>query len=115
MSIGSIGGPSGFNTIKPLFNPAGSPTTGAPASTAVSGSTTPQGASFQNSLLDAIREVNDIQLQADEMARALAAGQAAELHQVMLAAEKANLSLQFTLQVRNKIIDAYQEIMRMQV
>ncbi len=70
---------------------------------------------FRESLLQAIRQVNEFQLQADEMAQALAAGQAAEMHQVMLAAEKANLSLQFTLQVRNKIIEAYQEIMRMQV
>ncbi len=70
---------------------------------------------FRDSLLQAIRQVNEFQLQADEMAQALAAGQAAEMHQVMLAAEKANLSLQFTLQVRNKIIEAYQEIMRMQV
>lgn len=80
---------------------------------------TPAGAApktdFRDSLLQAIRQVNEFQLQADEMAQALAAGQAAEMHQVMLAAEKANLSLQFTLQVRNKIIEAYQEIMRMQV
>lgn len=84
-----------------------------PATTPTAGA--PQGPSFGESLVDAIRQVNDLQLQADEMSRALAAGQAAELHQVMLAAEKANLSLQFTLQVRNKVIEAYQEIMRVQV
>lgn len=73
------------------------------------------GPSFKDSLVNALRQVNEFQLEADEMSRALAAGQAAELHQVMLAADKANLSLQFTLQVRTKIIEAYQEIMRLQV
>lgn len=74
-----------------------------------------QGQDFRNSLAGALRQVNELQLQAEDLARALAAGQAQDLHQVMLAAEKANLSLQFTLQIRNKVIEAYQEIMRIQV
>lgn len=74
-----------------------------------------KGPDFRNQLTDALRQVNELQLQAEDLARALAAGQAQDLHQVMLAAEKANLSLQFTLQIRNKVIEAYQEIMRIQV
>jgi len=73
------------------------------------------GPSFKDSLTSALRQVNELQLQAEDLSRALAAGQAADLHQVMLAAEKANLALQFTLQIRNKVIEAYQEIMRIQV
>jgi flagellar hook-basal body complex protein FliE len=115
LSIRPIGFPaSTINITNPAVDPpgklAGQPLTGA--------NTTAQpaaGSSFKDSLLAAVTQANDLQLQADEMSRALAAGQAAELHQVMLAAEKANLSLQFTLQVRNKVIEAYQEIMRMQV
>jgi flagellar hook-basal body complex protein FliE len=74
-----------------------------------------KGPDFRNQLTDALRQVNELQLHAEDLARALAAGQAQDLHQVMLAAEKANLSLQFTLQIRNKVIEAYQEIMRIQV
>jgi flagellar hook-basal body complex protein FliE len=66
-------------------------------------------------MTNALRQVNELQLQAEDLSQALAAGQAADLHQVMLAAEKANLALQFTLQIRNKVIEAYQEIMRIQV
>ena len=42
-------------------------------------------------------------------------GKPVDLHQVMIAAEQAGLALQLTVQVRNKIIEAYQEISRMQV
>jgi len=42
-------------------------------------------------------------------------GESRDLHEVMLAVEKANISFQFLTQVRNKALDAYQEIMKMQV
>lgn len=70
---------------------------------------------FAAMLRDALADVNNLQLDAEEAARQLAAGEAGDLHQVMLAAEKANLSLQLTVQIRNKLLEAYQEIMRMQV
>jgi len=47
--------------------------------------------------------------------RLLITGEEIELHQVMLAAQKAELALELTLTVRNKVVEAYQEIMRMQV
>ncbi|MDP2872508.1 MAG: flagellar hook-basal body complex protein FliE [Bacillota bacterium] len=93
----------------PQLTPKGVGGAPAPAAPASAGPT------FQNSLTQALRQVNELQLQAEDLAQALAAGQAQDLHQVMLAAEKANLSLQFTLQIRNKVIEAYQEIMRIQV
>jgi flagellar hook-basal body complex protein FliE len=49
------------------------------------------------------------------MAVDLANGKGQDLHTVMLAMEKSNILLQTTVEVRNKVIDAYQEIMRMQV
>jgi flagellar hook-basal body complex protein FliE len=72
-------------------------------------------ASFQELLAQAIGQTNQSMLQADDMSRKLATGEAQDMHQVMIAMEKANLSLQMTLQVRNKMVDAYQEIMRMQI
>jgi flagellar hook-basal body complex protein FliE len=71
--------------------------------------------SFQQLLDDSIKQVNDLQSQADTLAQNLATGKADNLHDVMLALNKASLALEFTIQVRNKVIEAYQEIMRTQV
>lgn len=73
------------------------------------------GTSFADFLNNAISKVNDLQLQSEDLNTALAAGKTDNIHQVMIAAEKAEIALQFTVQVRNKILDAYQEIMRMPV
>lgn len=83
-----------------------------PASGAASG---PADTKFGEVLQKALQDVNTLQLEADEAAQRLAAGQADDLHTVAIIAEKANLALQLTLQVRNRILEAYQEIMRMQV
>jgi flagellar hook-basal body complex protein FliE len=71
--------------------------------------------SFSNLLEEAISEVNTLQNRADQMMEKLATGEVKDLHQVMIALEEANLALQLTLQIRNKVIEAYQEIMRMQI
>jgi flagellar hook-basal body complex protein FliE len=73
------------------------------------------GSSFSEVLSHAIEQVNTDQLQADKMTEALAAGKAPDLHTVMITAEKATLSFQMAVQVRNKAVEAYQEIMRMQM
>lgn len=104
---------SSWNPNAQAVRPAATPAAG--ERQAGVGRTSGDGASFGDSLTNALRQVNELQLQAEDLSRALAAGQAADLHQVMLAAEKANLALQFTLQIRNKVIEAYQEIMRIQV
>jgi flagellar hook-basal body complex protein FliE len=70
---------------------------------------------FRNILQKALHEVNQAQHKADDAVRRLATGETDNVHQVMVALEEANISLQFSLQVRNKVIEAYQEIMRMQV
>ncbi|MDH7481899.1 MAG: flagellar hook-basal body complex protein FliE [Armatimonadota bacterium] len=77
--------------------------------------TTNKDRSFGQSIRDAISEVNRLQTEADQLATKLAVGDAVEIHQAMIAMQKASTALQFTVQVRNKIIEAYQEIMRMQV
>lgn len=69
---------------------------------------------FSNILSDALKQVNETQVQADESTQKLVLGEVDDIHQVMLDMEQAKLSLQLTVQVRNKLVEAYQEISRMQ-
>jgi len=80
-----------------------------------SGSTGNVAQGFSGSVKKALSEVNELQGEADMFAQKLAAGESVEIHQAMIAMQKASTALQFTVQVRNKVIEAYQEIMRMQV
>ena len=60
-------------------------------------------------------EVNQLQLASDEQNKLLAAGEVSDISQVVVAGQKAEIALQLTLQLRNRAVSAYQEIMRMQV
>jgi flagellar hook-basal body complex protein FliE len=71
--------------------------------------------SFGDLLAGALDKVNALQQNADQMAVQMVAGQASDIHQVLAAAQEASLALQLTVQVRDKIVEAYQEMMRMQV
>lgn len=71
--------------------------------------------SFGATLRGAVREVNGLQIQADGVAAKLATGNIEDVHEAMLAMQKASIAMQFTVQVRNKVVEAYQEIMRTQV
>lgn len=73
------------------------------------------GKSFADTLNEAISNVNDLQLQSDRKVQELATGKTDDVAGVMITAEKADIALRAMVQVRNKIIDAYQEIMKMQV
>jgi flagellar hook-basal body complex protein FliE len=66
-------------------------------------------------LVDWVTEVNSALNNSAELQQRLAAGEKVDIHDVMIGAEKAGIGLQLTTQVRNRIIEAYQEIMRMQV
>lgn len=70
---------------------------------------------FGQVLADAISRVEQDQVQAEDAAVRLAAGQVDDLAEVMIAAERASLSLGLAVQIRNKALEAYQEIMRMQL
>ena len=72
------------------------------------------GKSFADTLKDAVQNVNAAQKEADVKMQELATGKNNNIHDVMLSAEKADVSLKLMVQVRNKIIEAYQEIMKMQ-
>lgn len=69
--------------------------------------------SFGQSLQDALGSVNDLQNRAGGLARSFAVGQTGDIHSVMIAAEQATVALQLTTQVRNKVVEAYQDIMRL--
>ena len=73
------------------------------------------GVSFADTLKEAVNNVNQIHLDADKKAQELATGKTDDIAGVMIATEKADIALRVMVQVRNKIIDAYQEIMKMQV
>ena len=77
--------------------------------------TKPAGGGFGETIKSALSGVNDLQTKADGIASKLAVGDPVEIHDAMIAMQKASMALQFTVQVRNKVVEAYQEIMRMQV
>src|SRR6056297_216460 len=70
---------------------------------------------FQKILNDAIKNVNVQQKDAIQAEDDFAAGKISNIHDVIIRAEKAAMSLTMTMEVRNKIVDAYKEIMRMQL
>ncbi len=78
-------------------------------------STAPQGKSFSDILKDSVEKVNEYQSQADTAIKELVAGRNKNIHETMLTIERADTSLKLMMQVRNKILDAYKEIIRMQV
>ena len=70
---------------------------------------------FGEVLVDALKQTNELQLESDKLNAALAAGRVEDISQVVVAAQKAELAIQLTLQLRNRAVSAYQEVMRMQV
>ena len=71
--------------------------------------------SFSKVLAKSIEEVNKLQKQADKAIEKLATGEVQDIAHAMIAMEKANLSFQLMTQMRNKIVAAYEEVMRMPV
>ena len=70
------------------------------------------GQSFVQSLQTAFESLNNQQNSALSLSKDFATGRTSDIHGVMIASEQATVSLQLATQVRNKVIDAYQEIMR---
>lgn len=70
---------------------------------------------FGSYLKTAIEDVNTKQYESDVMTQKLVMGENVELHDVMITAQKASIALNATMEVRNKVIEAYQEIIRMPV
>lgn len=100
MKIGSIGTSPDMETLSPAKKGGES---GSPSS------------SFAQLVSGMISEVDATQKAADQAIRSLATGESRNLHEVMIAVEKSSVSFQFLAQVRTKVVEAYQEIMRMPV
>jgi len=90
---------------KSVVNPTGANQTGAVDVTKSFGE-------FLNDALNAVQEQKEI---SDELTQQYITGQISDVHSVMIAAEKASLALELTVAIRNKAIEAYQEIMRIQI
>lgn len=71
--------------------------------------------SFGEVLKESIQKAGELEKEADQEATKLATMETQDIHNTMIAIEKADLTFQLMMQVRNKIISAYEEIMRMQV
>ena len=74
-----------------------------------------EGASFADTLSESLNKVNDLQKEADKAIEDFATGKTRNIHETMIAVNKADLAFRLTMQVRNKIVEAYQEVMRTQV
>lgn len=73
------------------------------------------GTTFSDILRNSVEKVNELQTQANTSIHELVAGRTKNIHETLLTIERADNSLKLMMQVRNKILDAYREIMRMQV
>jgi flagellar hook-basal body complex protein FliE len=103
MPISSIGG-----GLSPLSTSTKLPTLGG-------GAATPGGPDFGSALKDAVGALGQLGAKADASSLSLAKGNPIDIHEVMLNTEQASLGFSMALQVRNKLVDAYQEVMRMSI
>jgi flagellar hook-basal body complex protein FliE len=83
--------------------------------TVESGKDVKRGQSFGDTLKEFVHDVDKMQKNADVQVERYATGELRDIHQVMIAAEKANLSLQLLVEIRNKMMESYREIMKMQL
>jgi len=81
----------------------------------ISAGNTVKGPDFGKWLTEQLNELNNNIVKADFKLRQLATGETSNIHQVMLSLEKAKLSMELTVQVRNRLLEGYQEVMRMQI
>ena len=77
--------------------------------------TSKSGTSFADVISNALDEVNNLQIESSKMTDSFISGESDNIHSVMMAGSKANLALQMTMQVRNKVMEAYKEVMNMQI
>jgi flagellar hook-basal body complex protein FliE len=68
---------------------------------------------FGDFLKQSIKDVNDLQNEADKSITDFATGHLKDIHEVMMSVQKADLSFRLMQQIRNKLVDAYREVMRM--
>ena len=101
-----------MDQIKAITMPTMPLLDGAAASQATAGA---RASGFMNSLQQAISKTNDLQLEASQATEALMTGQTQNIHQTMVALQEADVSFQLMMQIRNKLVTAYEEIQRIQI
>ncbi|MDR1490195.1 MAG: flagellar hook-basal body complex protein FliE [Desulfovibrio sp.] len=69
---------------------------------------------FSDVLRDSLKKVNDLQAERSRMITSFAAGENQNVHELMISLQKASLAVNMTAAVRNKVIEAYRELTRMQ-
>lgn len=107
----SIGG-GGLPGSDPLADMGG--VGGLPSIQGPVGGNSGSGAEFGEMLINEIEKVNTEMIKSDQMAQALATGQSQDVHGTLIQMKKAELQFQMLVQVRNKMMKAYEEVMRMQ-
>jgi flagellar hook-basal body complex protein FliE len=91
------------------------PTLEGPSKSTINKTLRETNSSFGDTLNQAIADVNSLQAEAGKAVEKMVAGESTDLHDVMIAVEKARTSFDLLMEIRNKTIDVYREIMRMQV
>lgn len=91
------------------------PTLDGPSKSTINKTLRETNSSFGDTLNQAIADVNSLQSEAGKAVEKMVAGESTDLHDVMIAVEKARTSFDLLMEIRNKTIDVYREIMRMQV
>jgi flagellar hook-basal body complex protein FliE len=86
-----------------------------PAAGPVAKQETGGGSGFAERLNNALHDLNQTQLKAEKLTQDLLTGEVQDLHQVTIALQEARLTMQLAVEVRNKVVEAYQEVARMQV
>lgn len=94
--------------ISSVGSAASPPLAGAPGAGSRSGD-------FQKVFESAVNKVEGLRVGAEQSAERFLSGESEELHQTALATQRAEIAFDLFLQVRNKVVQAYQEVMRMQV
>jgi flagellar hook-basal body complex protein FliE len=102
---------SGLQPIAPIETPSIS----SPSSAAGSSAGSSVGSSFSEMLSGAIGEVEGARASANQSVQRFLSGDGGDLHSTILASQRADLEFQMFMQVRNKIVSAYQEIMKLQM
>ncbi len=127
MSINSIGGGPNYAALVQRAAARRAASTGQGASrtsqasrttapNAAQGASAPQASSRVGQAVDgALQQVSDFQNHADKMVIDLATGRDTNIHNTMVELEKADIALKYTVQLRNRALSAYEELMRMQV
>ena len=73
------------------------------------------GPSFKDTLNNFLSDVNEMQQKADQSIQKMVAGEITDVHQVMSSVEEATVAFNMMMEIRNKVMDAYQEIMRIRL